>query len=150
MSGMRDYSSKWIPLSNSLSDQTGLSSVSDQLQRAASYSYSLRMAFEFRHTSWFCDEVYDVLRNRGVALCVAESDELQTPDIKTAPFACYRFRRSGYSAAQLDSIESILRQRSAEGEVFAYFKHEEEPTGPLRAAQILRRFQRSSIDKAID
>jgi uncharacterized protein YecE (DUF72 family) len=104
-------------------------------------SYSLRMTFEFRHASWFCDEVYDVLRNRGVALCVAESDELETPDIITAPFACYRFRRSGYSAAQLDSIENILRRRSAEGEVFAYFKHEEEPTGPLCAAQILRRFQ---------
>ena len=103
----------------------------------------LRMAFEFRHSSWFCDEVYDVLRNRGVALCVAESDELETPDIMTAPFACYRFRRSGYFASQLDSIENILRRRSAEGEVFAYFKHEEEPTGPLCAAQILQRFQRS-------
>jgi uncharacterized protein YecE (DUF72 family) len=64
-------------------------------------SYSLRMAFEFRHASWFCDEVYDVLRNRGVALCVAESDELETPDIMTAPFACYRFRRSGYSALDI-------------------------------------------------
>ncbi len=104
-------------------------------------SYGLRMAFEFRHPSWFCDEVYDVLRNRGVALCVAESEELETPNIVTAPFASYRFRRSGYSAAQLDSIENILRRRSGEGEVFAYFKHEEEPTGPLRAAQILRRFQ---------
>ncbi len=103
-------------------------------------SYSLRMAFEFRHASWFSDEVYEVLRNRGAALCAAESDELETPDIMTAPFACYRFRRSGYSAAQLDSIESILRRRSGEGEVFAYFKHEEEPTGPLCAAEILRRF----------
>jgi len=106
-------------------------------------SCSLRMAFEFRHASWFCDEVYEVLRNRGVALCVAESDDLETPDIMTAPFACYRFRRSGYSAAQLDSIENILRRRSAVGEVFAYFKHEEEPTSPLCAAQILRRLQPS-------
>ena len=104
-------------------------------------SYSLRMAFEFRHASWFSAEVYEVLRNRGAALCVAESDELETPDIVTAPFACYRFRRSGYSPAQLDSIENILRRRSGEGEVFAYFKHEEEPTGPLCAAHILRKFQ---------
>lgn len=104
-------------------------------------SDSLRMAFEFRDASWFCDEVYEVLRNRGVALCVAESEELQTPNIRTAPFAYYRFRRSGYSAAQLDSLENTLRRPSAEGEVFAYFKHEEEPTGPLRAVQILRRLQ---------
>jgi uncharacterized protein YecE (DUF72 family) len=118
-----------VPCLNSFLSETG--------------SYSLRMAFEFRHGSWFCDEVYDVLRNRGVALCIAESDELETPDIMTAPVACYRFRRSGCSASQLDSIENILRRRSAEDEVFAYFKHEEEPTGLLCAAQILQRFQRS-------
>jgi uncharacterized protein YecE (DUF72 family) len=46
----------------------------------------LRMAFEFRHSTWFCDEVYAVLRRHSVSLCVAESDDLETPDIVTAPF----------------------------------------------------------------
>lgn len=104
---------------------------------------SLRMAFEFRHNSWFCDEVYAVLRQHRVALCVAESDDLETPDVVTAPFTCYRFRKSGYSAAQLDVIEKTLRQRSTEGEVFAYFMHEEEPTGAIRAVDILRRLKHS-------
>jgi uncharacterized protein YecE (DUF72 family) len=103
-------------------------------------SCGLRMAFEFRHSTWFCEEVYEVLGQHGVALCIAESDDLETPDVMTAPFACYRFRKSGYSAAQLDLIESTLRQRSGKGEVFAYFKHEEHPTGALRAVDILRRF----------
>src|ERR1035438_3823884 len=85
----------------------------------------LRMAFEFRHSTWFCDEVYAILRRHSVALCVAESEDLETPDIVTAPFTCYRFRKSGYSRAQLDVIENTLRQRSAEGEVFAYFRSEE-------------------------
>jgi uncharacterized protein YecE (DUF72 family) len=101
----------------------------------------LRMAFEFRHSSWFSDDVYDVLRRHGAAICVAESDELETPDVITAPFTCYRFRKSGYSAAQLDAIEKILHRRSSEGQVFAYFKHEEEPAGALNAVDVLRRLQ---------
>jgi uncharacterized protein YecE (DUF72 family) len=101
----------------------------------------LRMAFEFRHSSWFCDEVYAVLGRHSVALCVAESDDLETPDIMTASFASYRFRKSGYSQVQLDAIENTLRQRSAEGETFAYFKHEVQPTGAIFAADILRRLR---------
>lgn len=106
-------------------------------------SHGLRMAFEFRSRSWFCDEVYALPRHHGVALCAAESDDLETPDIVTAPFTCYRFRKSEYSATQLDVIESTLRRRSAEGQVFAYFKHEEQPTGALWAVDMLRRLQRS-------
>ena len=101
----------------------------------------LRMAFEFRHSTWFSDEVYAVLRRHGVALCVAESEDLETPDIVTAPFSCYRFRKSGYSSAQLDEIENTLRRRAAEGEVFAYFKHEEEPTGAVCAVDMLGRLR---------
>jgi uncharacterized protein YecE (DUF72 family) len=101
----------------------------------------LRMAFEFRHSTWFCDEVYAVLQRHSVSLCVAESDDLETPDIVTALFGMYRFRRSGYSHVQLDAIENILRQRSAEREIFAYFKHEEQPTGAICAVNTLRRLQ---------
>jgi len=101
----------------------------------------IRMAFEFRHSTWFYDQVYDALRQYGATLCVAESDELETPDVVTADFNCYRFRKSRYSAAQLDGIELTLRKRSANGEVFAYFKHEEQPTGAIRAVDMLRRLQ---------
>jgi uncharacterized protein YecE (DUF72 family) len=101
----------------------------------------LRMAFEFRNSSWFSDEAYAVLRHHGVALCVAESEDLETPDVVTAPFSCYRWRKSGYDAARLDAIADTLRRRSAGGEVFAYFKHEEEPTGAISAVDTLRRLQ---------
>jgi uncharacterized protein YecE (DUF72 family) len=101
----------------------------------------LRMAFEFRQSSWFCDEVYAVLQRHGAALCVAGSEDLETPDVVTAAFTCYRLRRSGYSAAELDVLENTLRRRSLEGEVFAYFKHEEQPTGAISAVDMLRRLQ---------
>ena len=101
----------------------------------------LRMAFEFRHSTWFCDEVYAVLQRHSASLCVAESDDLETPDIVTASFASYRFRKSGYSRAQLDVIENTLRQRSAEGEIFAYFKHEVKPTTAVCAVDTLQRLR---------
>jgi uncharacterized protein YecE (DUF72 family) len=101
----------------------------------------LRIAFEFRHESWFigalADETFATLRKHGSALCVAESDELTTPDVVTAPFTCYRFRKSDYSPKELDAVRDLLRQRAQEGDVFGYFKHEEEPTGALRAAAVL-------------
>jgi uncharacterized protein YecE (DUF72 family) len=102
----------------------------------------LRMAFEFRQNTWFCDQVYGVLRNHGAALCVAENEDLETPDVVTAPFTYYRLRKSGYSRAQLKVLEGILRGRSSEGEVFAYFKHEEQPTSVLCAVRMLRRLRR--------
>lgn len=97
----------------------------------------LRLAFEFRHVSWFDESVYAILRDHQAALCVAESDDLQTPDVQTAPFSCYRLRRSGYSPEQLTAITDQLRRRAASDDVFAYFKHEEDPTGPLWAATVL-------------
>jgi len=102
---------------------------------------SLRIAFEFRNSTWFCNEVYAVLSGHGAALCVAESEDLETPDVVTAPFTCYRWRKSGYSAADLDVLEGTMRRRSTEGEVFAYFKHEEQPTGAISAVDTLRRLQ---------
>jgi uncharacterized protein YecE (DUF72 family) len=109
----------------------------------------LRMAFEFRHSTWFCDEAYDVLRRHQVALCVAESDDLETPDVVTAPFSCYRLRKSEYSAAQLVSIANTLRRRSTSGEVFAYFKHEEQPTGALSAIDVLKQLEQSKSARGL-
>jgi uncharacterized protein YecE (DUF72 family) len=101
------------------------------------------MAFEFRHPSWFSAETFATLQRHGVALCVAESDDLKTPDIVTAPFACYRFRKSSYSGTQLTAIGKMLRKRAPAGEVFAYFKHEEQPTGALAAVATLRKVSKN-------
>jgi uncharacterized protein YecE (DUF72 family) len=98
----------------------------------------LRLAFEFRHNSWFSDEVFETLRRHDVALCVAESEDLETPDIQTARFACYRLRKSEYSPEQLHALSNQLRGRSAKGEVYAYFKHEDDPKGALCAVETLK------------
>ena len=98
---------------------------------------AFRLAFEFRHESWFSAETYSLLRDHEAALCIAESDELTTPEEYTASFSFYRIRKSDYCDSDLASIASKLKERSAEGDVFAYFKHEESPAGALRAVSIL-------------
>jgi uncharacterized protein YecE (DUF72 family) len=106
---------------------------------SSSTASGVRLAFEFRHDSWFREETFAILRRHGAALCVAESDELESPDVATAPFRCYRLRKSDYSGEELEEIVGTLRERMREGEVFAYFKHEEAPTGALNAATVLAR-----------
>jgi len=106
------------------------------LEEAA--SIQLKMAFEFRHESWFAEETYAVLKKYNAALCVAESDDLRTPNMRTTNFVCYRLRRSGYSAEELNAECERLRASARLGDVFAYFKHEDEPTGALRAAAVMK------------
>ena len=102
---------------------------------------TLRIAFEFRHVSWFASEIFELLRQHQAALCVAESDELQTPDIVTAPFCCYRLRKSDYGPAELEQIEKQLADKASQGDVFAYIKHEDTPKGALQAASLLARLK---------
>ncbi len=100
-------------------------------------SCRFRIAFEFRHESWFDPAIYKLLERHNAALCVAESDDLATPDVATADFSCYRRRKTEYSEAELAEITANLQKRAQRGDVFAYFKHEEEPTGALWAAKVL-------------
>jgi uncharacterized protein YecE (DUF72 family) len=99
-------------------------------------------AFEFRHTSWFCDEVFDLLKASNRALCVAETEERVTPDVLTADFCYYRYRKPTYTPEERASMISHIREHLAAGRnVFAYFKHEETPQGAIYAAEILRELQ---------
>ncbi len=108
--------------------------------RALKTKPRLQLAFEFRHPSWFTDETYTLLRVHNVALCVAESDDLATPDVPTADFRSYRLRRNGgYTAPQLNKFAARFTALAKQQEVFVYFKHEDEPTGALNASFMLRR-----------
>jgi uncharacterized protein YecE (DUF72 family) len=96
-------------------------------------------AFEFRHESWFVDETWEVLKSFQVALCVAENETRTTPDVTTAAFAYYRFRKPSYTGDERRSMVERMREHIAAGrDVFAYFKHEETPDGALYAVDMLR------------
>src|SRR5439155_22048990 len=90
----------------------------------------LPAAFEFRHQSWFSDDTFHALQDFGAALCIAESDELATPRVRTAPFGYLRLRRTEYDQAQLRDWAAWVRGAGFERDVYCYFKHEDEARGP--------------------
>jgi len=95
-----------------------------------------RIVLEFRHTSWFVDETFEVLEAAGAALCGGDGDDegrVPPPLVKTAPFTYVRLRNDVYTDAELVAWADRLRNLGAE-EVFVYFKHEVE--GPHLAERL--------------
>jgi len=100
----------------------------------------LRCAWEFRHESWLADDVYDLLRRRNAALCIADSEAASTPLVATADFGYLRLRDEGYTEGDLARwAETIERLGNRWREAFVYFKHEESGTGPAFAARLAER-----------
>lgn len=98
----------------------------------------MQSSFEFRHASWLSEETYTILREHNVALCIAESEERDTPDVVTADYAYYRYRKPNYTPDERQAMVSRMREHLASGrDVFAYFKHEETPEGALYAREVL-------------
>src|SRR5438477_4028176 len=99
----------------------------------------LRAAFEFRHTSWFGDDIFHMLREYNIALCVAETEERTTPDVVTADFCYYRFRKPTYTADERQAMLRRMHEHLATGRnTYAYFKHEETPQGAIYAVDVLK------------
>jgi uncharacterized protein YecE (DUF72 family) len=96
-----------------------------------------RAVFEFRHPSWFDDEVLGVLRDHRAALCVADAEnDLEVPCVATADWGYLRWRRPDYGDAELQAwVKRVQEQcwRTA----FVFFKHEEEGKGPRLAKRFL-------------
>ena len=98
----------------------------------------LRFAFEFRHATWLNDEVYQILKDQGAALCVAESENLETPEVMTANFAYFRLRKPDYTAADVERIAANARKLLVDRDLYVFFKHEETPDGALNAEMLLK------------
>ena len=97
-----------------------------------------KAAFEFRNASWLDDEVYDALKARNIALCVADSEARQTPAIATADYAYLRLRDEGYGDADLAKWAEAAKQLDATcSDVFVYFKHEDEGKGAAFGQQMM-------------
>jgi uncharacterized protein YecE (DUF72 family) len=99
----------------------------------------IRYAFEFRHPSWLAEPVYDVLKECGACLCLAESERLVVPEVLTAPFVYFRLRKGEYTDEQRGEHAERARSLLADGrDVYVYYKHEDDPAGALYAEQLLR------------
>ena len=98
----------------------------------------LRTAFEFRHESWFSEEVYAAMRASNLALCQAESEKLKTPEVQTANFAYLRLRKEKYSASDRKTLARKIADLAKQGDAYVYFKHEDTPEGALNAESLLK------------
>ena len=98
-----------------------------------------RAAFEFRHASWFDEEVYSILRGADAALCAADTDEVVDPDMVLVPTSSWgylRLRRTEYGEGELAKWAARVRSQ-AWTDSFVFFKHEDEGKGPRFARQFL-------------
>jgi uncharacterized protein YecE (DUF72 family) len=95
-------------------------------------------AFEFRHASWFADDVYDALRARDAALCVADTDEEEGESqrapaiVATASWGYLRLRREDYDLRALKRWAALVADQGWT-DAYVFFKHEDAGTGPKLA-----------------
>ena len=90
-----------------------------------------RAAFEFRHESWFDEDVFGRLAAKNIAVCIADSEKLSTPVRVTADYAYFRLRDEGYRPDDIRRwADTIATSAAGCKDVFVYFKHEESGKGP--------------------
>ena len=96
-----------------------------------------RVAFEFRHPSWLDDEVFDLLRDHGVALGVADDDnDLEIPMMATTNWGYLRLRRVDYNDAALRTWVKRIQNQDWR-DAFVFFKHEDTGNGPRLAQRMI-------------
>jgi uncharacterized protein YecE (DUF72 family) len=98
----------------------------------------MRAAFEFRHESWFGDDVWEIFKSCNVALCIAETEDFATPKIATADYGYLRLRRADHAEDDVTRWAEFVRKESERwSDTFIYFKHEEGGIGPKLAKQMM-------------
>jgi uncharacterized protein YecE (DUF72 family) len=103
----------------------------------------VRAAFEFRHVSWFEEDVFEALRAGGAALCLAEDETLETPLVATTGWGYARLRRQDYVPADLERRARSYRTQPW-SELFVFLKHEEGGRGPALAREFAEFFEAAS------
>lgn len=98
---------------------------------------SYRAAFEFRHESWFDDEVFTAMREHNAALCIAEAEgDLEVPFVSTADWGYLRLRRPDYTQEDLLTKYKRVSEQTWT-DTYVFFKHEDEAKGPKLAAMFI-------------
>ncbi|HSR69416.1 MAG TPA: DUF72 domain-containing protein [Acidobacteriota bacterium] len=93
-----------------------------------------RMAFEFRHETWYCDETYQALRDANQTLAVVETDDQEAVRELTGPMVYVRLRSSQYAPGQMEDWAEWLG--GLDRDAFVYFKHEGQ--APVLAHKLLQ------------
>lgn len=112
-------------------DRRSLTVFLESVRRPVAKSSPVRLVFEFRHESWFTEEVYAILRQHNAALCIADSPQYPRRDVVTAGFVYFRFHgrtdlfASKYTEAELTEEAQRIRRCLRDGlDVYAYFNND--------------------------
>jgi uncharacterized protein YecE (DUF72 family) len=110
-------------------------------------------ALEFRHPSWFVDEVYAVLRAHNAPLVTVDANEgegISAPLVPTASWGYLRLRRGEYSSTDLASWADRLAEQPW-GQAYLFLKHEDgSPRGPAAAQELKALLERHKGDEDHD
>ncbi|HEV8545570.1 MAG TPA: DUF72 domain-containing protein [Candidatus Limnocylindrales bacterium] len=116
------------------------------------FTPDIRVAVEFRHPSWFTDEVRRILEDRSVALCLADRRGVRTPMWRTADWTYLRFHegrarpRPCYGRTALESWATRLAETWKPGEdCFAYFNNDHRACAPRDAARFAGQVDRAGL-----
>jgi uncharacterized protein YecE (DUF72 family) len=106
----------------------------------------LPSAMEFRHETWFDDQVFDALAARNVALCVADDGESALPKrLGTTTWLYLRLRQASYDDRALRGwLDQAAETGARTG--YAFFKHEDDAAGPALASHFLELAQAPTRD----
>jgi uncharacterized protein YecE (DUF72 family) len=96
-----------------------------------------RYTVEFRHESWFDEDVFATLKDNNVALCISEQEDFKTPVIATAEWGYLRLHRFDYDAAMLADWAKLVKSQ-AWSDAYVIFKHDEGAgSGPPAVASFI-------------
>jgi len=94
--------------------------------------------FDFRHPTWFDDEVVELLRSQNRVFCMSDIEELpESSNYKTADWGYVRLRRVRYTKAELVQWSKRIKAQKWK-DTYVFFKHEDEGTGPKLAEQFVK------------
>jgi len=117
----------------------------------ASLPLGMKCAFEFRHESWFSEDVYAALHAKNAALCIADSEKLKTPVILTADHGYFRLRDEGYTEKDIARWAEVISGHGKQVKLtYVYFKHEESGIGPKFAAQLMDLLGAQAVRSAVN
>src|SRR5689334_13751783 len=118
----------------------------------ARFPAAVRVAVEFRHPSWFADDIGRLLRDPGAALCLADRRGVLGPVWRTADWSYLRFHggrarpRPAYGDAALASwARRLAAHWTPDEDVYVYFNNDHRAAAPRDAARFAGQVRRAGL-----
>lgn len=103
-----------------------------------------RYSFEFRHPSWYEPEIFRLLHERNISLCISDHHDAPSPWKRTADFVYVRGHgpqgryKDHYGDAALSDWARRIKSWKRQGcDVFVYFDNDQKSAAPADARRLI-------------